>query len=128
MTDSHTDAEMIKLCRNMTAVCHEQDKLVERDASAPYTGPNHDRYEALDAKFASLAAALTKAALPVTPEGIRVLAEVAMVFSDRDTTGELTRPETIGDWLKTATLIAATGKSETLPLPSRLPEHWPAKA
>jgi hypothetical protein len=51
------------------------DLVVHIDSpDAPDEGPNYEHHEALCSEFAALGAALTKAAQPMTPEGIWQLA------------------------------------------------------
>jgi hypothetical protein len=118
---SHDDSHIIAPCRKMLAACQKEDEIIRRAGAASKFEPELD--EALEAEFASVAFALTQAAPPVTLEGIRALAQVAMVFSDRDNNGELCPPYTFGDWVKTAALLAAAGQRETIPLPITLPDH-----
>jgi len=101
----------------MVAICHEQDAQVRANGHQPNV--------ATERQLASLAAALTKTAPPITPEGIQAVAELAMVFADRTDTDILCSPETFGDWLKILALTSAAGKRETIPLPSNLPKYWP---
>jgi hypothetical protein len=107
------DAAFVAICQQMLGVFHEQDALVERDHHAPDSGPNHERHEALHERFCALAATLTKAEPPTTPEGIRALAAVSLLFGPvRSFEGELLAPESLGEWLRLFALTCAAGKPE----------------
>lgn len=58
----------------------------------------------------SLEVALTKTARPLTPNGIRLLAELAMLFSDRTSDEKLT-PEGYADWVR----LFAVSSAATMP-------------
>jgi hypothetical protein len=115
---------IIDICERMIAVHHDLDEVCDRDPHAPDSGPEHWWHEALLAEQAALAAALTKAAPPATPRGVRMLAELALVFAPRLRDGTLA-PESFGDWLRLFALVSAAGKPELLRLPIYLPDHWP---
>jgi len=79
------------------------------------------------AEWIALAVALTKAARPVTAEGIRLLAEGAMpLLADRNDDESLMPPDTFYDWVTVFALASATRMPEAIPLPTNLPGHWPA--
>ena len=96
-------------------------------------GANVARFRPTDrmmrAEWIALAVALTKAARPVTPEGIRLLAEVAMVFADtiNDENPTLAPPEHLYEWITLFALASAARTPEPvpLPLPHNLPRYWP---
>ena len=97
LTDS-PDAPVIAICQQMV-------ELVGQD---PYA------LEALQA----LNASLTKTAPPTTPEGVRALAQAAMLFPSE---GNL-RPESFGEWIRLSALACAAGKFDAIPLPVCWPE------
>jgi len=126
MNSDGPDAQIIDICRQMLSVHHEWGELVEWDPYALEEGaPNHGRHEALLAEFAALGAALTKAARPTTPEGIRMLAEVAMLFADRTREDDLSAPEDFATWVTLFALTSAARAPEPIPLPAHLLFHWP---
>ncbi len=125
MTSS--DAQTIDICRHLLFIHHEEEALVEQDPYAPDRGPNHERHKALLAEYATLAAALTKAAPPSTTEGREVLAQLAMTLVARDADGNIPRPDDFADWVMLSALSSAAGNPETIPLPNYLPRYWAAE-
>ena len=107
ITHSVGDAQTIDICQKMLANQQELDALVERDPDAPDGGPNNNRHQALLAEFAALAAELIKSATPTTHEGIRALAQAAMLFADHE--GNLCPPGSFGHLLQRFALASAAG-------------------
>lgn len=123
-----TDAQTVAICRQLLFIHKEQETLIDRDPYAPEEGsPNQARHEALAAEYATLAAALTKAAPPKTRSGIRVLAELAMTLADRTAAERLCEPGDFADWVSLFALTSAAGKPEAIPLPVLLPDYWPTQ-
>lgn len=121
--------QLLELCRQMIVNRQELEDLLYLDEYAPEPDtPNHCAHEALHPEFAALEAALTKTAPPVTPEGIRVLCEVAMLLlADRNKDEGLMPRDGIIDWITLFALTSAARMPEPipLPLPHKLSRYWP---
>jgi len=62
----------------------------------------------------------------VTPEGIRLLAEVAVLSADRTDEESLPAPEDVAGGVTLFVLTSAARLPEAIALPTHLPVHWPA--
>jgi hypothetical protein len=129
VTSDNPNAALIELCQRMLTNRQEWDALTDRDEYAEEEcSPNYSDCQALNAEYVALEVALTRTARPVTPEGIRLLAEVAVQsFADRSADESIEAPESFAAWLALFALTSAARMPEPIPLPSPrdLPLYWP---